>query len=107
MRIAHQFALVAVMGLSAVMLGGCSVASHQETMGQYVDGSVITTRVKAKLVDELGAADAANISVKTIQGGVVQLSGFAKTQKERTRAGEVARSVSGVTEVHNDLVVVP
>ncbi|HEX2520012.1 MAG TPA: BON domain-containing protein [Castellaniella sp.] len=107
MRIAHQVAMVAVMGLSTVMLGGCSVASHQETMGQYVDGSVITTRVKAKMVDELGAADAGNISVKTIQGGVVQLSGFAKTQKERTRAGEVARSVSGVTEVHNNLVVVP
>ncbi|CAM5194423.1 Osmotically-inducible protein OsmY OS=Castellaniella defragrans OX=75697 GN=HNR28_000802 PE=4 SV=1 [Castellaniella defragrans] len=107
MRIAHQFAVVAIMGLSAVMLGGCSVANHQETMGQYVDGSVITTKVKAKIADELGAGDAANINVKTIQGGVVQLSGFAKTQNEKTRAGEVARSVEGVKDVHNNLVVVP
>ncbi|WP_448152972.1 BON domain-containing protein [Castellaniella caeni] len=46
-------------------------------------------------------------NVKTIQGGIVQLSGFAKSQSERTRAGEIARSVQGVTEVHNNLVGAP
>jgi osmotically-inducible protein OsmY len=105
MRIVHEIAFTTVLGLAAVTLAGCSVANHQETMGQYMDGSVVTTKVKAKIADELGAADAANINVKTIQGGIVQLSGFAKTSRERTRAGEVARSVPGVTEVHNNLVV--
>ena len=107
MKIARQVVVVAVIGLSSAVLGGCSVANHQETMGQYVDGSVITTKVKAKIADQLGASDAANINVKTIQGGVVQLSGFAKTQSERTQAGEAARSVEGVTDVHNNLVIVP
>nr|WP_232305099.1 BON domain-containing protein [Castellaniella caeni] len=37
----------------------------------------------------------------------MQLSGFAKSQSERTRAGEIVRSVQGVTEVHNNLVVAP
>lgn len=106
MALAHNITFIAVMGLAAA-LSGCSVANNQETMGQYVDGSVVTTKVKAKIADELGAADAVNINVKTIRGGIVQLSGFAKTQSERTRAGEVARSVEGVTEVHNNLVVAP
>lgn len=107
MGITHKIALAAVMGLASVTLAACSVANHQESVGQYVDGSVVTTRVKAKIADELGAADAANINVKTIQGGIVQLSGFAKSQSERTRAGEIARSAEGVTEVHNNLVVAP
>lgn len=106
MKITSKFA-AALVGLSVVMLQGCSVANHQESVGEYVDGSVITTKVKASIADNLGASTAANISVKTIQGGVVQLSGFTKTQSEKSRAGELARSVDGVTEVHNALVVVP
>jgi osmotically-inducible protein OsmY len=107
MRIAYQIAVAVVMGLSFVTLEGCSVANHQESMGEYVDGSVITTKVKADIANDLGASAAANINVKTIQGGVVQLSGFTKTQNAKDRAGEVARSVDGVKEVHNNLVVVP
>jgi osmotically-inducible protein OsmY len=37
----------------------------------------------------------------------VQLSGFAKSQREKDRAAELARSVKGVTRVHNGLVVKP
>lgn len=107
MKIASKFIAVALMGLSATLLQGCSVANHQESVGEYVDGSVITTKVKAGIADHLGAGAAANISVKTIQGGIVQLSGFTKTQSEKSRAAEVARSTEGVTEVHNALVVVP
>lgn len=107
MKITSKFAAVALLGLSVAALQGCSVANHQESMGEYVDGSVITAKVKADIADNLGAGAAANISVKTIQGGVVQLSGFTKTQDEKSRAGAVARSVEGVKEVHNALVVVP
>lgn len=107
MEIVYKIAFSTAMILTAATLTGCSVANHQETVGQYVDGSVTTTKVKAKIADQLGAADAANINVKTIQGGIVQLSGFAKTQDEKTKAGEVARSVDGVRDVHNNLVVAP
>ena len=43
--------------------------------------------------------------MKTIDGGIVQLSGFAKSQHEKDRAGQIAREVKGVTEVRNSLVV--
>ncbi|MFT0534104.1 BON domain-containing protein [Castellaniella hirudinis] len=107
MKTVHHIAFAAVVGLSAAVLAGCSVANHQESVGQYVDGSVVTTKVKAQLADQMGAGPAANINVKTIRGGIVQLSGFASSESERARAGDIARTVSGVSAVHNNLVVQP
>lgn len=97
--------LIAVM--SAGLLGlvsGCSVARKQETVGEYIDGAAITTQVKARLAED-SETSALNISVKTMDAGIVQLSGFAKSRREKNRAGDIARSVSGVKAVHNDLIV--
>ncbi len=99
-------AVAAVAAATLVTAAGCSVARNQESVGQYVDGSVVTTEIKAKLVND-PVTSAANINVKTIDGGVVQLSGFAKSQREKDRAGQIARSVKGVTEVRNSLIVKP
>jgi osmotically-inducible protein OsmY len=44
------------------------------------------------------------IGVETMQN-VVQLSGFVDSVEVKSRAGEVARDVSGVKDVANDLVV--
>lgn len=87
-------------------VAGCSVARNQETVGQYVDGSAVTAQVKAKLAED-NRTSALNINVKTIDGGVVQLSGFAKSQQEKDVATLVARSVKGVSSVHNNLIVRP
>lgn len=91
---------------AAAFLAGCSVARDQETVGEYVDDSVITTRVKTALAKDEDTS-AVNIKVKTMEGGIVQLSGFAKSGLEKRRAGEIARDVKGVVEVHNDLVIQP
>lgn len=107
MKTASKFLVTALASLSLAMLAGCSVANHQESVGEYVDGSVITAKVKSAIAEDLGADAAASISVKTIQGDVVQLSGFTKTSGEKFRAGETARLTEGVKEVHNALVVVP
>lgn len=84
---------------------GCSVARDQQTVGSYVDDSAITAEVKAKLVEDK-TTSAASISVETLNG-TVQLSGFAKSAAERSRAVEIARSVKGVKMVQNNLVVRP
>jgi hyperosmotically inducible periplasmic protein len=97
--IASVFTAVAL----ATTAAGCSVMRHQETTGNYVDDSVVTTRVKTKFAkDETVSALA--ISVETLKG-VVQLSGFAKSAAEKQRAEELARSVDGVKDVENDIVV--
>ena len=82
---------------------GCASTSKQEGTGEYVDDSVITTKVKSLL-----AADdflkSFEISVETYKG-TVQLSGFVGSQKAVGKAGEIARSVKGVKSLKNDLIV--
>ena len=81
----------------------CASTSKQEGAGEYVDDSVITTKVKSQL-----AADdflkSFEISVETYKG-IVQLSGFVGSQQAVEKAGEIARGVQGVKSVKNDLNV--
>ena len=89
--------------LSLVALQGCAVSRGQSTVGAYIDDAAITTAVKAKFV-ESKQVDAAAISVETLNG-TVMLSGFAKSQNERAMAESLARGVSGVKQVKNELSV--
>ena len=82
---------------------GCAATQKNESTGQYIDDSVITTKVKAAILDE-PSLKVFQINVKTYQG-VVQLSGFVDSALNVKKAGEVAGSVTGVKEVKNDLVV--
>ena len=89
---------MAVMLITAV---GCASTSKQEGTGEYVDDSVITTKVKAAMLNE-PTLKSAEINVETFKG-VVQLSGFVSSQAAANKAVEVARSVSGVKSVRNDM----
>jgi hypothetical protein len=84
-------------------LVSCASTSKQEGAGEYVDDSVITTKVKSLL-----AADdflkSFEISVETYKG-IVQLSGFVDSQKAVDKAGEIASGVKGVKSVKNNLNV--
>ena len=86
-----------------VALVACASTAKQSSTGEYVDDSVITTKVKSLL-----AADdflkSFQIGVETFKG-VVQLSGFVNAQKAVDKAVEIARSVKGVKSVKNDLIV--
>ncbi|MCJ8499815.1 BON domain-containing protein [Desulfatitalea alkaliphila] len=89
--------------LLVVGLAACASTAKQSGTGEYVDDTVITTKVKSLL-----AADdflrSFEISVETFKG-TVQLSGFVNSQDAVNRAGEIARSVQGVGAVKNDLIV--
>lgn len=89
--------------LTLVTATGCSVMRHQESSGAYVDDTVVTTRVKTKFAQD-STVSAMAINVETMQG-VVQLSGFAKSSDEKSKAEELARSVKGVVDVRNDIIV--
>jgi len=84
-------------------LAGCASSQSRESTGEYVDDSVITTKVKAAMVDDM-ALKGFQIKVNTYQG-VVQLSGFVDTPQHASKAGELARNVKGVVDVKNDLIV--
>jgi hyperosmotically inducible periplasmic protein len=82
---------------------GCTVMRDQQTVGSYVDDTTITTRVKAKFAEDK-TVSAMAIQVETLKG-TVQLSGFAKSLDEKMTAERLARSVNGVADVRNDIVV--
>jgi osmotically-inducible protein OsmY len=74
-----------------------------ETTGQYVDDSVITTRVKTAIFND-AALKTLQINVKTYKG-VVQLSGFVDSAENVSKAGVIAQGVDNVVSVKNDLLV--
>ena len=82
-------------------LAGCAATPTQSSTGQFVDDSVITTKVKAKLFDDL-ALKGFEIKVETFKG-VVQLSGFVSSQVNIDRATDVAGHVAGVVSVQNNM----
>jgi len=81
----------------------CASTRTQESTGEYIDDSVITTKVKSLLAKD-DFLKSFQISVETFKG-TVQLSGFVGSQQSVDKAGEIARSVKGVTSVKNNLVV--
>ena len=95
----------ALMAGATVVTAGCSVARNQQTVGSYVDDAAITTAVKAKMAENKSVS-ATSISVETLNG-TVQLSGFAKSQKEKDMAAELARTAKNVRDVRNNIVVRP
>jgi hyperosmotically inducible periplasmic protein len=91
--------------LSFVAVSGCAVTRGQETVGAYVDDSAITTAVKSRYVGNKDV-DASSIRVETLNG-TVMLSGFAKSDTEKSTAESVARKVNGVKSVKNEIAVRP
>jgi osmotically-inducible protein OsmY len=80
---------------------GCASTSKSEGTGEYVDDAVITTKVKAAILEE-PTLKSAEVNVETFKG-IVQLSGFAGSQATIDKAGKVAEHVGGVRSVKNDM----
>jgi len=97
-----------IAAMTAVVLlttAGCAVTRGQETTGAYIDDAALTTRIKARFVENK-EVDAASIKVETLNG-TVMLSGFAKSSNERSTAERIARGVNGVKSVKNEIAVRP
>jgi osmotically-inducible protein OsmY len=99
-NIVVQFLLLLM--VIVVIAAWTSIRTH-ESAGEYVDDSLITTKIKSLL-----AADdflkSFQIRVKTYQG-TAQLSGFVNSQKAVDKADEIVKSVKGVTDVKNNMIV--
>ncbi len=94
--------LLLVAFVTFVIIACAGNPSHEST-GQYLDSSAVTTKVKARLVDKLGA-DGFEIQVKTFKDEV-QLSGFVGKASIKKKAEAIASATPGVNTVRNDLIV--
>ena len=89
--------------VALVSMVGCASTPTHEGTGEYVDDTVITTKVKTAILNE-PTLKVAEINVETFKG-VVQLSGFVSSQAAATKAVGVARDVGGVKSVKNDMQI--
>ncbi len=80
---------------------GCASTPAREGTGEYVDDSVITTKVKAAIFSE-PTLKSTEINVETFKG-TVQLSGFVSERADIYKAAEVAGGVKGVISVKNEM----
>ena len=93
----------AALALAGTSLTACAENRTHESAGEYLDNTVITTKVKAAFLED-AALKSMQISVKSYKD-VVQLSGFVDSAQAKHHAGEVARGIPGVGSVKNDLIV--
>lgn len=91
--------ILAAAAMLAVM--GCASTATQDSPGEYVSDAVVTTRVKAAIVND-PMLKATEINVETFKG-TVQLSGFVKNRESIAHATQVTRAVDGVKSVKNDI----
>lgn len=73
-------------------------------MGEVFDDRQITTHLKVNLVKADPSLDEANITVLSYNG-VVLLTGEVPSAKLRELAGETARNINSVRQVHNQLSI--
>ena len=91
------------LALLLTALAGCAASGAQRSTGEVIDDSSIATSVKASLLADPDT-DGLNIDVE-VDRNRVQLNGFVDTQAQVNRAGEIARTTSGVATVENNLRV--
>lgn len=101
MKQLNKYLSAIFLAVTLVFVVGCASTAKQEGTGEYVDDSVITTKVKAAILNE-PSLKVAEINVETFKG-VVQLSGFVSSREAANKAVELARKVPGVSSVKNDM----
>ncbi len=99
----NQFKRFSALFLAIVFVSalGCAGSPTQESTGEYVTDSWITTKVKASLAED-SKVKATEVNVETFKG-VVQLSGFVSSSSEMYQAVRIASGIKGVTSVKNDI----
>ncbi|MDH3631462.1 MAG: BON domain-containing protein [Gammaproteobacteria bacterium] len=96
----NKLATIFLAILMASLLGCASTATKEGT-GEYLDSTVITTKVKAAIFNE-PTLKTFEINVETFKG-VVQLSGFVNSQADIDKAVEIVQQIKGVKSVKNDM----
>lgn len=89
----------------ALVLMAPLTAACGKTVGETIDDTTITTRVKTAMLND-PQVGGMKIDVDTFKG-VVTLSGRVRSAAEKDQALALARRASGVTEVKDALQVIP
>jgi osmotically-inducible protein OsmY len=97
----RRFSILLLVAAALTSVLGCSSTATQESTGQYLDDTAITTKVKSAIFND-ASLKSAEINVETFKG-VVQLSGFVNSAGDIQNAVQLAQGVGGVRSVRNDM----
>ena len=100
------FTLILSLGAMPLLLGvtGCTTGSrYEQSTGERIDDHGTSSRVKAALADD-SQYKYDGVSVETFKG-TVQLSGFVNSRDQKNRAGDLAKKVTAVKAVVNNITV--
>ena len=98
-----QFSSVIISLVFAASLAGCSSTPYRESTGEFFDSSLITAKVKSKLIDDR-ITGGFSIKVSTYKG-VVYLIGYVNSDHEKNHAATIVSKIDGVKGIENSLVV--
>ena len=101
--IIHSLGLFILIVMLTGTFAACASTRTQRSTGEYIDDSVITTKVKSLLAGD-DFLKSFQIGVES-HNGIVQLSGFVDSQKAIDKAVQITNSVEGVKSIRNDLIV--
>ena len=99
-RIYVRSFLAVVLVTSFAITAGCSTTPRNNS-SNYLDDSAISADVKYAIFKDPGL-DSVEINVETTRG-IVQLSGYARSEEQINRTVEVTRSIHGVQSVYNNI----
>ena len=100
------FSLILCLGATSLLLGvtGCTTGSRQEqSVGERIDDHNTSSRVNSALAQDT-QYKYDQVSVETFNS-TVQLGGFVASKAQRNQAGDIAKKVTGVKEVINNITV--
>ncbi len=98
--------LVITLGALPLLLGvtGCTTGSrYKQSTGEYIDDHTLSSSVKKALGNDV-QYKYPDVNVVTFKG-VVQLSGFVNKKDQKSRAGDITKTVEGVKEVENNITI--
>jgi hyperosmotically inducible protein len=103
MKMMSKLLTVAVASMGLLGAVAAQADDSKRTVGEYTDDKVLHTKVWAALTEDK-TAEASEINLEVYKG-VVQLNGFVDNAKEKAQAEAVAKAVSGVKGVENNLLI--
>jgi hyperosmotically inducible periplasmic protein len=97
MKLVHLAKTYMAIVIAVLILMGCTAMTGRQSVGEAVDDTAITAKVKSNLL----ADSVVNGSVIDIDAtdGAVSLNGIVRSEQERQRAIQLAQSTQGVRVV--------
>ena len=100
----YRTVMMGILGIGLMIMTGCQSMTGK-TAGESMDDTKITASVQAKLTSDK-ASNFTRIDVDS-ERNIVTLTGVVRTMEDKSRAEELAREVTGVRRVNNNLQIQP